>query len=172
MIGGTVNAALEAAVNLSVQGPGGQAREIEAVVDTGYGGFLTLPPVLVGELGLPFVTRGEATLADGSLTKFNPGPRARRAARPRVGSEAPGRAAPLMRARSASVVAACACAVLPRGAGQRRRYRPIRSAVLGNRFVMQLKRGTVTVTFDALHGPDHIRIGASGRMALGVEVHV
>ena len=72
MIGGTVNAALEAAVNLSVQGPGGQTREIEAVVDTGYNGFLTLPPVLVGELGLPFVLRGEATLADGSSVNFDP----------------------------------------------------------------------------------------------------
>lgn len=71
MIEGTVNAADEAAIILSVQGPRSQAREIEAVVDTGYNGFLTLPPVLVGELGLPFVTSGEATLADGSAVSFD-----------------------------------------------------------------------------------------------------
>ncbi len=71
MIEGTVNAAYEAALILTVQGPEGHAREIEAVVDTGYNGFLTLPPVLVGELGLPFVTSGEATLADGSAVSFD-----------------------------------------------------------------------------------------------------
>ena len=71
MIEGTVNAAYEAVLILSVQGPEGQAREIEAVVDTGYNGFLTLPPALVGELELPFVTSGVATLADGSAVSFD-----------------------------------------------------------------------------------------------------
>ena len=71
MIEGAVNAAFEAAVLLTVQGPEGHAREIEAVVDTGYNGFLTLPPVLVRELDLPFVTSGEATLADGSAVSFD-----------------------------------------------------------------------------------------------------
>ena len=71
MIEGEVNAAYEAALLLSVQGPEGETREIEAVVDTGYNGFLTLPPVLVSELALPFVTSGEATLADGSAVSFD-----------------------------------------------------------------------------------------------------
>jgi len=71
VIEGMVNAAYEAALILTVQGPEGRAREIEAVVDTGYNGFLTLPPVLVGELDLPFVTSGEATLADGSAVGFD-----------------------------------------------------------------------------------------------------
>ena len=71
MIEGAVNAAYEAALTLSVRGPDGRPREIEAVVDTGYNGFLTLPPVLVGELDLPFVTSGEATLADGSAVSFD-----------------------------------------------------------------------------------------------------
>ncbi|MXY78244.1 MAG: clan AA aspartic protease [Chloroflexi bacterium] len=71
MIEGTVNAAYEAALILSVHGPEGRTREIEAVVDTGYDGFLTLPAVLVGELDLPFVTSGEATLADGSAVSFD-----------------------------------------------------------------------------------------------------
>ena len=71
MIEGTVNAAYEAALILTVEGPEGHAREIEAAVDTGYNGFLTLPPVLVTELALPFVTSGEATLADGSAVGFD-----------------------------------------------------------------------------------------------------
>ncbi len=43
MIEGVVNAAYEAVVTLSLQSPSGQAREIEAVIDTGYSGFLTPP---------------------------------------------------------------------------------------------------------------------------------
>ena len=65
MIQGVVNSVYEAVITLSVQGPEGQAREVDAVVDTGFTGFLTLPPALVAELGLPFETTGHATLADG-----------------------------------------------------------------------------------------------------------
>ncbi len=36
------------------------------MIDTGFSGFLTLPAALVSELQLPFVTRGRATLANGS----------------------------------------------------------------------------------------------------------
>ena len=71
MIEGVVNAALEGVIPLSVSGPTGQARDIEAIVDTGYDGFLTLPYALVQELGLPFETSGRATLADGSEASFN-----------------------------------------------------------------------------------------------------
>ena len=70
MIEGTVTAAHEAVVSLAVQGPTGRMREIETVVDTGFNGFLTLPSALVMELALPFVTRGRATLADGSEVSF------------------------------------------------------------------------------------------------------
>ena len=41
--GGSVNAAYEAIIPLRVQGLEGRNRDIEAVVDTGYSGFLTLP---------------------------------------------------------------------------------------------------------------------------------
>ena len=68
MIQGVVNAALEAIVPLTVQGPSGQTREIEAVIDTGYNGFLTLPQNLVTELDLAYRDRGRAILADGSET--------------------------------------------------------------------------------------------------------
>ena len=66
MIEGVVNAAYEPLIALAVQGQSGQSRDIEAVVDTGFNGFLTLPTTLVSELGLPFVSIGRATLADGS----------------------------------------------------------------------------------------------------------
>ena len=52
MIEGTVNAAREAVVRLTLQGPTGQEREVEAVIDTGYSGFLTTSLALVSELGL------------------------------------------------------------------------------------------------------------------------
>ena len=66
MIHGVVNAAYEPVINLTVQGPSGQSQEIEAVIDTGYNGFLTLPRTLVTELGLVYRDRGRAILADGS----------------------------------------------------------------------------------------------------------
>lgn len=71
MIQGEMNAAYEAVITLSVQGPEGQARDVDAVVDTGFTGFLTLPPYLVTELRLPFETTGHATLADGSEVSFD-----------------------------------------------------------------------------------------------------
>ena len=66
MIEGAVNTAYEAVIPLTVQGPAGQSREIEAVVDTGYDGRLTLPPALALALELPFVTINPVILADGS----------------------------------------------------------------------------------------------------------
>ena len=71
MIQGLVNAAYEAVIRITVQGPSGERREIEAVVDTGYNGFLTLPQDLVTELGLVYRDRGRAILADGSEAFFD-----------------------------------------------------------------------------------------------------
>ena len=45
--------------------------DIEAVIDTGYNGFLTMPPMLVRDLGLPFVTNGQAILANGGEATFD-----------------------------------------------------------------------------------------------------
>ncbi|MXZ88513.1 MAG: clan AA aspartic protease [Dehalococcoidia bacterium] len=71
VIEGAVNANLEAAVALTLEGPTGGVQEIEAVVDTGFNGYLTLPPVLVEDMRLPTVGDGEAILADGSEATFD-----------------------------------------------------------------------------------------------------
>ena len=71
MIQGTVNDALEAVVALSLQGPTGEPRDIEAVIDTGYSGYLTLPTALVTELGLPFAYIGRAFLANDDEVSFD-----------------------------------------------------------------------------------------------------
>ena len=71
MIQGVVNGAYEAVVALSLQGPQGQTQDIEAVIDTGYSGFLTLPPGLVHELGLSFAYMGQAILANDSEVDFD-----------------------------------------------------------------------------------------------------
>ena len=71
MIQGVVNAAYEAIITIPLQGSEGRTREIEAVVDTGYSGFLTLPPGLVDELGLPFAYMGQAFLANDAEVDFD-----------------------------------------------------------------------------------------------------
>ena len=70
MIEGFVNANYEPVITLAVQGPSGRSQDIEAVVDTGFNGFLTLPPALVVDLGLTFQSEGWATLANGSEETF------------------------------------------------------------------------------------------------------
>ena len=68
MIAGTVNAAYEAVVSLPLRGPAGQARDVDAVVDTGFTRFLTLPSATVAELGLGYRGVNSVVLADGSET--------------------------------------------------------------------------------------------------------
>ncbi len=71
MIAGQVNAFCEAVVRLSVRGFLGVEQDVEAVVDTGYTGFLTLPPDLIAALRLPFRRRSSAVLGDGRVAFFN-----------------------------------------------------------------------------------------------------
>jgi hypothetical protein len=66
MIPGVVNGNLEATVRLVVRGSGGQEQEIEAVIDTGFNGFLTLSPALGRQLGLPHIGQSRVLLANGS----------------------------------------------------------------------------------------------------------
>lgn len=53
-----------------VRGPRSH-EEIEAIVDTGFNGLLTLPSHLIAVLDLPFRERGRAILADGSDISFD-----------------------------------------------------------------------------------------------------
>ena len=71
MIEGFVNANHEAVMTIPLLGPGGQMREVAAVIDTGFNGYLTLPPTLVADLGLSVVGDGEAVMADGSEAAFD-----------------------------------------------------------------------------------------------------
>ncbi len=71
MIHGAVNAALEAVLPLTVQGADGRAQEVEAVIDTGFSGFLTLPSALVTAFGLEFDGVGWGVLADGTEASFD-----------------------------------------------------------------------------------------------------
>ena len=71
MITGTVNADYEAVIRLFVHGPSGTAHEVDAIIDTGFNGFLTLPPALVTTLGLMRRSRGRALLANGREELFD-----------------------------------------------------------------------------------------------------
>ena len=71
MIEGFVNANLEAVVLISLRGPQGAEREVDAVIDTGYTGSLTLPPSMVATLELPYLFRSSARLADDTEVGFN-----------------------------------------------------------------------------------------------------
>ncbi|MXX20152.1 MAG: clan AA aspartic protease [Gemmatimonadetes bacterium] len=66
MIEGSVNASLDSVIALDLRGPAGELRQADAVVDTGFSRFLTLPPSVVEELGLPFAGARLVILADGS----------------------------------------------------------------------------------------------------------
>jgi clan AA aspartic protease len=67
MITGVVNINCEATLRLTLNGTDGQQEEIEVVIDTGFSGFLALPPALITSLGLPWRGREQAVLGDGSL---------------------------------------------------------------------------------------------------------
>ena len=67
MMTGKVTALCEATVRLTVTGPDQHWQAVDAVLDTGFNGFLTLPSHMVRALQLSFVGNRRATLADGSI---------------------------------------------------------------------------------------------------------
>lgn len=71
MILGSVNANREAIVQLAVLGNNQQQQGIEAVIDTGYTGFLTLPSTVITALGLTWYMRQEGILGDGRVCMFD-----------------------------------------------------------------------------------------------------
>lgn len=66
MIVGKVNSLGEAKIAVAIIDSAGRQTTIEALIDTGFDGALTLPANVVTELNLPWKRRGRAQLADGS----------------------------------------------------------------------------------------------------------
>lgn len=63
---GLVNSKREAMIWITVCAPQGERREIEALIDTGYSGYLTLTPALIDTFRLTTLGTEQLTLADGS----------------------------------------------------------------------------------------------------------
>jgi clan AA aspartic protease len=71
VIRGLVNQRHEATLHLRLRGTHGATLEIDAIVDTGYTGSLTLPTFIVRALGLTRRAGGSAVMADGSIRSFD-----------------------------------------------------------------------------------------------------
>lgn len=71
MIAGTVSARHEFLIRLPVRNAAGHEQEVEALLDTGFTGSLTLPPAVIANLGLPWVSREDAILANGAVEQFD-----------------------------------------------------------------------------------------------------
>ncbi|MBW4616793.1 MAG: clan AA aspartic protease [Desmonostoc vinosum HA7617-LM4] len=71
MITGIVNADFEPIISLSLQGSDGRIYIPDAIVDTGFNGWLSLPPEFIAQLNLRWKRRGRAILGDGSECVFN-----------------------------------------------------------------------------------------------------
>jgi len=68
MVGTVVNR--RPTVPLTVRGPSGLEVAVEAALDTGFNGFLTLPTLAVTSLGLPYRSQFRAGLADSSIIRL------------------------------------------------------------------------------------------------------
>jgi clan AA aspartic protease len=71
MITGTVNADFEPIISLSICGSDDNIYPHNAVVDTGFNGWLSLPPQFIAQLDLKWKRRGRAVLGDGSECVFD-----------------------------------------------------------------------------------------------------
>ena len=70
MIVGQVAADQEATIPLIVRGPHGEELEIEAIIDTGFTGFLTLSDSAIFSLNLVFREMSDFVLSDGSVVSL------------------------------------------------------------------------------------------------------
>jgi clan AA aspartic protease len=71
VITGFVNVEFEPIISLSLRRADGKVLTQDAIFDTGFNGWLSLPPDLIGELNLKWKRRGRAILGDGSECVFN-----------------------------------------------------------------------------------------------------
>jgi clan AA aspartic protease len=70
MIHGAVNISCEATISIVISNENHQTRLINAVIDTGYTGFLSLPSEIINSLNLPWTGIDRGTLGDGSEVTF------------------------------------------------------------------------------------------------------
>ncbi|MBE9238131.1 MAG: clan AA aspartic protease [Sphaerospermopsis sp.] len=71
MITGIVNDDLDAIIPLIIFGSDSKISRQNAVIDTGFNGWLSLPQDLINQLNLRWKRRGRAILGDGSECVFN-----------------------------------------------------------------------------------------------------
>ncbi|MCU0565197.1 MAG: clan AA aspartic protease [Oculatellaceae cyanobacterium Prado106] len=69
MMQGRVNQRCEAMLSIAVRN-NETTRMVDAVIDTGFSGFLTLPSDMIATLGLSWEGRDVATLGDGTFCTF------------------------------------------------------------------------------------------------------
>ena len=70
MMQGFVNQSCEAMIRVAVGHESASKQMVEAVIDTGFTGFLSLPLSVIESLGLPWIFRDIGTLGDGSEVIF------------------------------------------------------------------------------------------------------
>ncbi len=71
MMQGFVNQSCEAIIRVVVGQANSPKQMVEAVIDTGFTGFLSLPLSIINALGLPWHFRDLGTLGDGSEVIFD-----------------------------------------------------------------------------------------------------
>jgi predicted aspartyl protease len=71
MMLGVVNPLCEAILPIVVGNANRQRQLVDAVIDTGFNGFLTLPSSIIATLDLPWNCSDVVTLGDGSETLFD-----------------------------------------------------------------------------------------------------
>lgn len=71
MMQGFVNQHCEAIIRIAVGNADAPKQMVEAVIDTGFTGFLALPLSTVASLRLPWIFRNVGTLGDGSEVIFD-----------------------------------------------------------------------------------------------------
>jgi len=68
---GKVNAGREVVLRIQVRGPGKRRQTVNAVLDTGYTGSLSLPPATIRSLAMRLFGKRRAQLADGRIVTFD-----------------------------------------------------------------------------------------------------
>jgi clan AA aspartic protease len=71
MITGFVTPDREAVIHMLVRNDSGREERIDAVIDTGFNGFLTLPLSIISSLGLSFAGTTHTALGDGSEVRMD-----------------------------------------------------------------------------------------------------